>query len=181
MSSSWASFVDVLVSRRLSLLVACKVCSVVVCSVVSCWLKVSDIHEVSFHGVPFQAVLCCSELGRVVCEIVVVPSSHLEAGRPRFPYPFCSVDIAGLHFSMRLVQRSSWCLVIILAGFQHALLCRRSMASFFSHSSSRPSCGLRTPCSHSRALVRLLLLRRLVAHCSKRSCCDRRGCFLLAR
>ena len=63
----------------------------------SCWLWVSAVHSIAFRGVPFQAVLCCSEPGHVVSELVVfaVCPSWL----------FCLVDIAGLHFAMGLVQR----------------------------------------------------------------------------
>ena len=59
------------------------------------------------------------------CRWVLTSPSLLFAGHPRLWYPVCLTDIAGLHFEMRHVQRSSWCLAIILACFQYTLLCLR--------------------------------------------------------
>ena len=82
----------------------------------------SAAHKVAFHGVPFQAVVRCSEPCRVVRDIVVVSvsSSHLLAALPCFRYPFCLVDTAGFNLEMRFVMRPS--LAIILARFQYILL-----------------------------------------------------------
>ena len=94
------------------------------------------------------------------------------ADRRRFGFQL--VHIAGLHFAMRLVQRSSWWLAIILACFHFALLCRK--LNWFD-----PVCchqvirrGLRALCNQPKALAHLLLPRRLVTQL-KESCCQRRG------
>ena len=54
-----------------------------------------------------------------------MPASYLFAGRFCFRYPFCLIDIAGLHFEMSFVQGSAWCLAIILARCLYILLCLR--------------------------------------------------------
>ena len=107
-------------------------------------------------------------------------SFQLLVGRPGFLYPLCVVDIAWLHFEMSLVQRSSWC------GNHPGLLPVRSAPS---EDPWRDPAG----CQQVVCLVgfahhvvpmapaRLLLFRRLVAHCSRRGCCRRHGCILLVR
>ena len=61
----------------------------------------------------------------VGCIYDLMSSSHLLAGLPCFPYPFCLVHIAAFQLNMSFVQRPSWCLAIILACFQFLLLSLR--------------------------------------------------------
>ena len=53
-----------------------------------CWLFESATHKVAFNGFSFQAVLCRSEPGHVVCEIVVV-AVHIICFDVVFPYLGC--------------------------------------------------------------------------------------------
>ena len=115
-SSWWASLVFFIASRWFCLIAVYVVCSVVDDSVgvgvllvvVGCLLFTISL-SMEF---PFQTALCCGEPSHVVCEIVVfatyfgslwvlMSSSHVVAGLPRFQYPFCLVDI---HFAVSLVQ-----------------------------------------------------------------------------
>ena len=47
--------------------------------------------------------------------------SHLFASLPCLRYPFCMVHVAGLNFEKSFVQRSSWCLAIVVDGFMYIL------------------------------------------------------------
>ena len=78
----------------------------------SCWLEVSVVHEIVFHGFPFQAVLCYS---LVVCEVLVfaVCFNWLQAGvdvgfpsvglSPAFSVPVKQRALAHLVCPCRLV------------------------------------------------------------------------------